>query len=225
MVAGFGSTLKVAEGGPRIVGDELRIDTRSGTGCTHVDGFGHVGRDGALLRLRGYLENDGDSDVDELLQFGVVDLGRSDGRISGVGVGAGEELLGAVDESKNIFAPGDSASGIGVWLLDGDLLDGEDGHGRQRSGERRGTVARDRGRGRGSAWGRGAGIEGEVGERRGEGRPMLVGWRKRRGKWLGERGGCGGGRGRRPRGPVGALERRERTGTARERRSFGRGEA
>lgn len=109
VIARLRCALKVAERVARVVRDELRVDAGRGARCAHVDRLGDVRSERALLRLGGDLQDDGERDVDELLEFGVIDLRRADCGIARIGVCAGEKLLGAIDECEHVFAPDDLA--------------------------------------------------------------------------------------------------------------------
>lgn len=148
VIARLCCALKVAERVARVVWDELGVDAGRGARCAHVDRLGDMGSERALLRLGGDLQDDGERDVDELLELGVIDLRRADCGIARIGVCAGEKLLGAIDEREHVFAPDDLARGIARRLLDRHLLYRENGHRGQRRGERRGAIARARGGGR-----------------------------------------------------------------------------
>ena len=195
VVARLGGTLEIPERVPGIVGDELRVDAGGGTGRTHVDGLCGVGRDGPRRELGGDLENDGDGDIDQLLELGIVDLGRTDCGIGRGWTGARVQLLCTIDEGENVSAPCDPASGICVGWLDGGLLDGEDGESGKGRSEGRGPVACTGG----SREGRG-GARSDVEASKGAGKRFLVSVCGRRCVWRGE---CGhvGMRLRRRRGP------------------------
>ena len=180
VVAGLGGPLEVAEGGAGVVGDELGVDAGGRAHGAHVDGLGDGGRDGGLRAL-GDLEDDGDGDVDELLELGIVDLRGPDGGIGGGGVDVVPELLGAIDEREDFSAPDDAAGGVGGRLLDGGLLDGQDRDGREGRGEGGRPIAGGRGN---RERRRLAGAEAHVGKGVGE-RVLVVVVGRARGRWGG----------------------------------------
>ncbi len=92
MVAGLGSALEVAERSAGVVRNELGVDASGRAHGAHVDRFGDMRRDGPGGR-GGDADDDGESDVDELLQLGIVDLGRAHSGIGGRRAGARLLLL------------------------------------------------------------------------------------------------------------------------------------
>lgn len=146
VMAGLGGTLEVSESSARVVRDELRVDTGRGAQCAHEDGLSSIRWKWAGGDLGRELEDDWESDIDELLKFGVINLGGTDWGIGGCRTGAGVELLSAIDEGEDVSGPCDLACRVSVWLLNSGLLDGEDGEGGDGCGEGRWAIA-------GAGWG------------------------------------------------------------------------
>ena len=124
MVARLRSTLKVAERGAGVMWYELRVYTGRRAHRAHMDCFGDMRRYRTWGR-RGDADDERERNVDEFLQLGIVDLGRSHCWISRCGVGARVQLLRPIDEGEDVSAPDDLAHGVSVRTLDGRLLHGE----------------------------------------------------------------------------------------------------
>ena len=87
MVARLRSTLKVAERGAGVMWYELRVYTGRRAHRAHMDCFGDMRRYRTWGR-RGDADDERERNVDEFLQLGIVDLGRSHCWVSRCGVGA-----------------------------------------------------------------------------------------------------------------------------------------
>ena len=120
MITRFSSSFKIPEGGSRVVRNELWIDSCRRAHGAHIDSFGNMRRNGTLWLLGSDLEYDGDRHINELLQLGIVNLGRSYDRIGRRRTRASVELLCPIDKGKNISTQTilREGSAVGCWIAD-----------------------------------------------------------------------------------------------------------